>query len=186
MNLNQTALLMNLLCESTRSVDFFKAWMISEHGDIIKAMPDIPYNNPANISAPIDSTLPWFQGAIKVESNNAVAYMRPDQGANATIWLLRDRFSNVLQASTDEEAIQELGHSAWSTNAEYTALLTNVYSELHPIPRIVHDSFYTVRGGDTLSMIAIRYHISLAELQSLNPGIVNPNRISVGERVRIK
>ena len=186
MNLDRTALLMNLLCESIRSIDFFKAWMISEHGDGVKTMPNIPYNNPANISAPIDTSLPWFQGATHVESNNAVAYTRPDQGANATIWLLRDRFPTVLSVKTDEEAIQVLGHSAWSTNTEYTTLLNNVYSELHAIPTTNSLLFYTVRGGDTLSMIAVKYHMSLAEIKLLNPGIINPNRISVGEKVRIK
>jgi LysM repeat protein len=43
---------------------------------------------------------------------------------------------------------------------------------------------YVVTSGDTLSVIARRFGVSLAELQSLN-GITNPDQISVGQTLRI-
>lgn len=44
---------------------------------------------------------------------------------------------------------------------------------------------YTVRPGDTLSAIARRLGISLADLIRFNKGIIsNPNRINVGQRIR--
>ena len=44
---------------------------------------------------------------------------------------------------------------------------------------------YTVRAGDTLSGIAARNHVPLAELIGANPGITNPNIIVPGQIVHI-
>lgn len=45
---------------------------------------------------------------------------------------------------------------------------------------------YTVVSGDTLTAIAAAHHLTLAQLEHLNPQISNPNVISVGQKVRIK
>jgi len=44
---------------------------------------------------------------------------------------------------------------------------------------------YKVVHGDTLSAIAARHHMSLKQLEHLNPGIKNPNRISIGQSVNV-
>jgi LysM repeat protein/predicted chitinase len=44
---------------------------------------------------------------------------------------------------------------------------------------------YTVRSGDTLSGIAARNHVSLAELERANPQVHNANSIYVGEQLNI-
>lgn len=44
---------------------------------------------------------------------------------------------------------------------------------------------YTVRRGDTLSAIAVRYGTSTGALQFLN-GISNPHRLSVGQRLYVR
>jgi len=46
-------------------------------------------------------------------------------------------------------------------------------------------STYTVRPGDTLSRIAARHGMNLRQLLNLNPQITNPNRIRVGQIIRI-
>jgi membrane-bound lytic murein transglycosylase D len=45
--------------------------------------------------------------------------------------------------------------------------------------------FYTVKSGDLFNKIAIKHNLSLAELKKLNPS-VNPDRISVGQKIRVK
>jgi LysM repeat protein len=45
--------------------------------------------------------------------------------------------------------------------------------------------YYTVRRGDTLSAIARRYGTSVAAIQRLS-GIKNPNKIYVGQTIRVK
>lgn len=45
--------------------------------------------------------------------------------------------------------------------------------------------FYVVREGDTLSKIAAKFHVTLAQIEEWNPQIKNPNIIQVGQRVRV-
>lgn len=53
-------------------------------------------------------------------------------------------------------------------------------------PKPPAQQFYAVKSGDTLSAIATKYKLSLANIEHLNPAIKNPNRISVGQKVRVK
>lgn len=58
--------------------------------------------------------------------------------------------------------------------------------DAHNNPRPVpSDAFYTVQKGDTLSEIGVRYHLSVAKLLDLNPGIHNPDVIYPGQKIRI-
>lgn len=45
--------------------------------------------------------------------------------------------------------------------------------------------FYVVREGDSLSKIAVKFHVTLAQITKWNPQIKNPNVIHVGQRVRV-
>lgn len=53
-------------------------------------------------------------------------------------------------------------------------------------PILNETEYYTVVSGDTLSGIAERYGLSLAQIEALNPQITNPNLITVGEKIRVK
>ncbi len=44
---------------------------------------------------------------------------------------------------------------------------------------------YVVKAGDTLSKIATRNGITLAQLLQLNPSITNPNKISAGDKINL-
>src|SRR5215211_8493937 len=44
---------------------------------------------------------------------------------------------------------------------------------------------YTVKPGDTLSKIAMRNGVSLAQLLQANPQISNPNNIKVGDIINV-
>lgn len=46
-------------------------------------------------------------------------------------------------------------------------------------------TYYTVKSGDTLSKIAIRYNTSISSIVSLNPSIRNPNLIFSGQKLLI-
>jgi LysM repeat protein len=46
-------------------------------------------------------------------------------------------------------------------------------------------SVYVVRRGDTLGAIARRYNTTVATLLRLNPQIRNPNRLYIGQRIRV-
>ena len=46
-------------------------------------------------------------------------------------------------------------------------------------------SVYTVKAGDTLSRIARRNHLSVAELLQRNPQVKNPNLIYPGQKLNV-
>ena len=46
--------------------------------------------------------------------------------------------------------------------------------------------YYRVVAGDTLSEIALRAQVPMAQILRLNPQIKNPDRISVGDIYRIR
>ena len=46
--------------------------------------------------------------------------------------------------------------------------------------------YYTVKKGDTLSHIAVRYKTTVTNLVKLNPNIKNPNLIFPGQKIRVK
>jgi LysM repeat protein len=45
--------------------------------------------------------------------------------------------------------------------------------------------YYVVQAGDTYGSIAAKYGTSVAQLESLNPG-VNSTALSVGQKIRVK
>jgi membrane-bound lytic murein transglycosylase D len=53
-----------------------------------------------------------------------------------------------------------------------------------PKPAPKPKKYHTVKSGDTMSKIAAKYHLSLAQLKKLNPG--KGNIIQVGDKIRIK
>ena len=46
--------------------------------------------------------------------------------------------------------------------------------------------YYTVKAGDTLTAIARRNGTTILEILKLNPAITNPNKIYVGQKLRVK
>lgn len=48
------------------------------------------------------------------------------------------------------------------------------------------DNYYTVKEGDSLSVIASRYNTSVIKLMLLNLHIKNPNLIYPGDVIRIR
>ncbi|MDQ6836734.1 MAG: LysM peptidoglycan-binding domain-containing protein [Actinomycetota bacterium] len=45
--------------------------------------------------------------------------------------------------------------------------------------------FYVVKGGDTLSGISIKTHVSILRITDLNPGL-SPNSLQTGQRLRLR
>lgn len=55
-------------------------------------------------------------------------------------------------------------------------------SNPRPVPS---PSFYTVKKGDTLSAIALKYHLTLTQIMDLNQWLKNPDLIYPGDHIRI-
>jgi len=59
----------------------------------------------------------------------------------------------------------------------------------HPHAKVAHKPvrparYYRVRAGDTLASIAVRTHVSVARIRSLNPN-VEPTALFIGQRLRL-
>lgn len=54
-----------------------------------------------------------------------------------------------------------------------------------PVNALAQSGTYTVRPGDTMWKIAVRYQIGVTELIKANPQLRNPNMIYVGQRINI-
>jgi N-acetylmuramoyl-L-alanine amidase len=64
------------------------------------------------------------------------------------------------------------------------ALLAAIAGGAVTLPAAATDRVVVVRPGDTLSQIALDHGVSVAQLRALN-GIADPNRIYVGQRLRL-
>ena len=100
---------------------------------------------------------------------------------------------NPPKKSNDEIA-NEVIAGAWGAGDDRKNRLANAGYDYNTIQSIVNQKlgankqqavYYTVKGGDTLSKIASRYGTTYQKIAQMN-GISNPNRIYVGQRLRVK
>lgn len=68
------------------------------------------------------------------------------------------------------------------------ALLTSLQNNMEQIGKGVltmKKMIHTVKSGDTLWKIAHHHHTSIHHLLHMNPAIINPDLIYIGQRLRI-
>jgi hypothetical protein len=74
-------------------------------------------------------------------------------------------------------------------DAMQTACPGHLYPKLEQLRRLVDETptagdLYTVRPGDTLTGIARQWNTTVRQILEANPGIANPDRITVGQQLR--
>lgn len=95
---------------------------------------------------------------------------------------------------SNEEIANEVINGAWGNGDDRVNRLTSSGYDANAIQAIVNQKlgvnptstveYYTVQSGDTLSAIASKYGTTYQHLAQLN-GIANPNKIYVGQKLRI-
>ena len=132
-------------------------------------------------SAPSGSTLDLVVATLKG------AYGNGDARKNA----LGSRYGEV------QGVIDHIATASASTLAEETkagkygngdtrkTVLGNRYNEVQNIINGSQAVYHTVRSGETLSGIAAKYGTTYQKIAQLN-GIANPNKIYVGQKLRVK
>ena len=65
-----------------------------------------------------------------------------------------------------------------------TPTVDEVTAEASPTPLNIPTTTYRIKPGENLTQIARRYGLTVEELAALN-GIENPNRIEVGEEIKV-
>jgi lysozyme len=96
-------------------------------------------------------------------------------GAYIPSWV-KGKSYKVIQVSGSKVLLG--GIMSWINRSNVEITLTGSQTQQ------VTGSYYTVRSGDSLSVIAAKYGTSVAKLASLN-GISNPNYIYVGQRLKV-
>ena len=120
------------------------------------------------ISGNVDMNV-WYEDIVSVKEDKPVAVPRPveDMAHEVLngIWGNGvDRKANLINAGYDYELIQ---------------------AKVNQILNADKKEYYTVRKGDTLSGIAKQYDTTVSALVELN-SISNPNRIQIGQKIRVK
>lgn len=116
------------------------------------------------------------------------------------------RYKAVLGETDYKEACKKIKAAGYATDPNYTSLLVNIIesNKLYNIDKQAtgsaskpakkpapakktpsRASTYTVKAGDTLSEIAVKYGTTVSALQKLN-NIENPNLIKVGQKLKLK
>lgn len=98
-------------------------------------------------------------------------------------------FINHIYSATDATLADEVKAGKYGNNPVRETVLTacgNRYSAVQDIINGANQAtYYTVKSGDTLSGIAVKYGTTVATLTAWN-GISNPNKIYVGQKLRVK
>ena len=96
----------------------------------------------------------------------------------------------VVKKTVDELA-KEVMDGVWGNNPERKQKLEKCGYDYEAVRKCVNDiynsrkkKYYTVKRGDTLSLIAKHYDTSVTALVKMN-GIANANRIFVGQKIRV-
>lgn len=96
----------------------------------------------------------------------------------------------VEEKKSNEDIAKEVIEGKWGIGIERKNKLTQAGYDYKAIQAIVNDKltgdvWYTVKKGDTLGEIAEKNGTTYQALAKLN-GIKNPNRIEVGQKIKIK
>jgi LysM repeat protein len=75
-------------------------------------------------------------------------------------------------------------HAATTTQSSTTTLPRSPRHGGHAKPK---PKYYFVKPGDTLSSVAVKTHVSLGRLESLNPAVSSPPfSLQTGQRLRLR
>lgn len=143
----------------------------------------------------IDFKIWQFGGETNLIRSNKVAGVVCDQNyLQGSV----EKPAPVTPKKTNEEIAQEVLEGKWGNGVERKSRLTAAgynYSEVQKIVNKLCQSGvqnplytveYTVKKGDTLSGIAKRNATTIAAILALNPKIKDPNKIYVGQKIRVK
>ena len=98
-------------------------------------------------------------------------------------------------AKTVEQLAEEVITGQWGNGSDRKKRLDAAGYDYNAVQQMVNqkmaakkqaaDVYYVVKRGDTLSAIASKYGTTYQRLAQIN-GIANPNRIYVGQKIRVK
>lgn len=172
-------------CEIVGAAGGFDEW--KELGGRIPAFIDFEDATGLNETTAREYVLTWleevarltgYKGGLYCNTNFLDTYhLNVVQEEGYTLW--------VAQYSANDPNVRE---ALWQhTDAAKVPGLTGDFDEslLTVDSPVTSAIWHRVVGGDSLFHIAVHYKTTVKELLKLNPGIVNPDRIFVGQQIKV-
>ncbi len=112
-------------------------------------------------------------------------------------WATWDKYvgKSTSAAKTTDQLAEEVIAGQWGNGSDRKKRLTAAGYDYNAVQQMVNRKmaakkqaahvYYVVKRGDTLSAIASKYGTTYQRLAQIN-GIANPNRIYVGQKIRVK
>ncbi len=138
-------------------------------------------------NAPVGTTLDLVYGVMTGKYGNGEAR----KAALGTRYNEVQDMINHIENSSAEILAEETKNGRYGNNPVRRAVLGKKYSAVQDIINRQSSgsgsgaAYYTVKDGDTLSGIAEKYGTTYQKIAQLS-GISNPNKIYVGQRVRVR
>ena len=135
-------------------------------------------------SAPSGSTLDLVVGVMQGKYGNGDAR----KSALGSRYDETQSMINHISTTSASTLAEEVKAGKYGNGETRKIVLGSRYDEVQKIVNNESGSnatYYTVKSGDTLSGIAAKYGTTYQKLASLN-GIANPNKIYVGQKIRVR
>ncbi len=145
--------------------------------------------DPTGGTNPYSSDVVWSSYANPLDAyvQQAVEAVAQSDKVTVFVWSAPQYPEKHLETFVDSASLVVTGQGPVPTAASTTAAPpTQPAGTVGPVPTISPDATtYTIVAGDTLSLIAQRYNLTLDQLLALNPGLTRESVIQVGQVINV-
>jgi lysozyme len=129
----------------------------------------------------VDMNWSYRDFAAEIEGMKGKKVSRPSKEVQSTyIFQSGDTLGGIAaRFGTTVDALAKVNHIE-NPNLIYPGQIIKI------VPDTSKAEYYVVKKGDVLSRIAEKYGMSVKQIQTLNPGIKNPNLIYPGQKIHVK
>jgi LysM repeat protein len=144
--------------------------------------------DPTGGTNPYSSSVVWSSYANPLDAyvQQSVEAVAQSDKATVFVWSAPQYPEKHLEAFVDSASLVVVGQGAAPTATTQSVQPTQPAGTAAPVPTIPPDATtYTVVAGDTLSLIAQRFNLTLDQLLALNPGLTRDSVIQVGQVINV-
>ncbi|QQO40378.1 LysM-like endolysin [Bacillus phage 268TH004] len=135
-----------------------------------------------DLNATLDKPLSWFTGSTK-KVNTVTKEKASSSKRKASNGVYTVKSGDTLSEIANDFGVTVANLQSWNGIKNVNKI--SVGQKIKVVKPASTKKYYTVKSGDALSKIAAKYGVSVKTLQSWN-NISNPNKIYVGQKLRVK
>ena len=208
LGINETTEIVKAWCETLENAGYFAGVYMNEntynrevYGSILsklytqwRAKWSVENNKPINVDM-------WqFGGETNLIKDNRIAGYICDMDYSYIDFpsIIKNKGLNGYGKKTNNKSIEELANEVingkWGNGNDRKIALTNAGYDYNKVQNRVNEiinskktniMYYTIKKGDTLSAIALRYNVTVSQLMNWN-NIKNANLIYAGKSIRVR